>query len=209
MVVRTSLSPTFSSTSPARTSARWAGPPRVTSVTTTLPSRSATSRPSQGAFPLATKLVLCSSCRWNSVRTMSIGIANPMFSAPADIALLMPTRRPVMSSSAPPLFPWLIAASVCRRSSYSRTTPSGARTWIDRPVADSTPLVTVLAWPWGLPIAMTVSPIMRSDERPISIGCTRSSPSSATCRRARSRVGDELSTRALRSRPSRSLTSTL
>jgi hypothetical protein len=42
-------------------------------------------------------------------------MAKPMFSAPIAIALLMPISLPVMSSRAPPLLPWLIAASVCSR----------------------------------------------------------------------------------------------
>ena len=42
----------------------------------------------------------------------SIEIANPMFSAVSLPAELIPTTRPAMSTSGPPEFPWLIAASV-------------------------------------------------------------------------------------------------
>ena len=132
-------------TSPTWTPAAAAGLPARTSAMVRAPSRSLTSSPSHGASAAAAKLALCTSSRSNSSRTLSIGIAKPMFSAPIAIALLMPISRPVMSSSAPPLLPWLIAASVCSSPEYSRNAPSGVRTRIERSIADSTPLVTVLA----------------------------------------------------------------
>ena len=52
---------------------------------------------------------------WNTRRTVLTGIANPMFSLSVETALLMPMSLPVMSSRAPPLFPWLMAASVWSR----------------------------------------------------------------------------------------------
>ena len=113
-----------------------------------------------------------------------------------------------MSSNAPPLLPWLIAASVCNNPVYSRGWPSGACTRIERPIADSTPLVTVLAWPWGLPIAITVSPTIRLSDRPIDTGVTRAFGSNCNCSSARSCSGEWLRMRAFSERPSFSLHST-
>jgi hypothetical protein len=50
-----------------------------------------------------------------TTRTMFAGMAKPMPCDPPErekIAVLMPARWPVMSTSAPPEFPGLIAASV-------------------------------------------------------------------------------------------------
>jgi hypothetical protein len=53
---------------------------------------------------------------WSSARfAVSTGIANPTPSPPPPverICALMPMTRPAASSSGPPEFPWLIAASV-------------------------------------------------------------------------------------------------
>ena len=46
--------------------------------------------------------------------TLSTGTANPMFCAPGTTARLTPTSSPSMFSSAPPLLPGLMEASVCR-----------------------------------------------------------------------------------------------
>ena len=199
---------TDSTTSPVRRSARPAGLPRTTFFKSTAPAFSSTSNPSHGASADEARLPLLSNCVSNTSRIVSTGIANPMFSAPIAIALLMPTRRPVMSSNAPPLLPWLIAASVCSSPLYSRGCPSGACTRIERPIAESTPLVTVLAWPCGLPIATTVSPTMRPSERPIDTGCTRAPGSICSCSKARSCCAEWLRMRALSERPSLSLHST-
>jgi len=67
------------------------------------------------------------------------------------MAVLMPMRRPALSSSGPPELPGLIAASVWMTS------------WIGRPLTDRisrprplmTPVVSVWSRPNGLPIANT------------------------------------------------------
>jgi hypothetical protein len=56
----------------------------------------------------------------NTPRTMFTGIAKPMPSTPrflATIAVLIPTRSPLESTSAPPELPKLIGASVWMKSS--------------------------------------------------------------------------------------------
>ena len=64
----------------------------------------------------------------------------------------MPIRLPLLSTSAPPELPGLIAASVWMKSS-NRLMPR----WL-RPSALTMPCVTVLPKPNGLPIASTTSP---------------------------------------------------
>ena len=86
-------------------------------------------------------------------RAMSIGIAKPMPLLPDAIAVLMPMTLPSASSSGPPELPGLIAASVWMRLLSGLSEPSVV---IDRPVADTMPLVTEFEYvPSGLPIAMT------------------------------------------------------
>ena len=61
-------------------------------------------------------LMICAS----TVRASETGIAKPIPIDPPDcekIVLLMPTRFPAVSTSAPPELPGLIAASVCMKSS--------------------------------------------------------------------------------------------
>jgi hypothetical protein len=131
-----------------------------------------------------------------------------MFSAPIAIALLMPTSLTgdvEQGAAAVALVDRGIGLQQARV--LAQFVVGGAHR-IERSIADSTPLVTVLAWPCGLPIAITVSPIIRSAERPISIGLTFSSFCSVICSSARSRLADEDSTWAGRVRPSRSLTTT-
>ena len=55
-----------------------------------------------------------------TLRAMFDGIAKPMPMLPPDgdrICELMPTSSPRVFTSAPPELPWLIGASVCRKSS--------------------------------------------------------------------------------------------
>ena len=85
----------------------------------------------------------------------------PMFWAVAMIAELMPMISASMLSSGPPELPGLIDASVWMKSLKTR---SSLR--MVRPRADRTPTVTVFLSPNGLPMAMTVSPIIRSDDVP-------------------------------------------
>ena len=74
----------------------------------------------------------------------------------------MPTTFPLRSTSAPPLFPGLIEASVCSKS--CSTVPSGPLIW--RSFALSTPTVTVFSKPKGFPIAITQEPIGSSAALP-------------------------------------------
>ena len=88
---------------------------------------------------------------------MSIGMAKPMPLLSAAIAVLMPTTLPPASSSGPPELPGLMAASVWMRL---------LRFWlpsvvIERPLADTMPLVTELEYvPSGLPMATTSWPTL-------------------------------------------------
>ena len=93
------------------------------------------------------------------------GIAKPTPSEPPDslsIWALTPTTRPLPSSSGPPEFPWLIAASVWIVSVIVKLL--GAVIW--RWSALTIPLVTVPSSPNGLPIATTGSPTRSALESP-------------------------------------------
>ena len=68
------------------------------------------------------------------------------------IAELMPITWPAMLISGPPLLPGLMAASVCKKSSYMFM-------WRLRPFALMMPDVTVPVRPNGAPTASTRSPI--------------------------------------------------
>ena len=68
------------------------------------------------------------------------------------IAVLMPSRLPATSTSAPPELPGLIAASVWMK--FSKVLMPSAL----RPSALTIPEVTVWPTPNGLPIASTTSP---------------------------------------------------
>ena len=72
------------------------------------------------------------------------------------IAELMPIRFPSRLRSAPPELPWLIEASVWMRF---RTVKPEEMLAV-RLSADTMPTVTLSPRPYGLPIAMAVSPIM-------------------------------------------------
>ena len=67
----------------------------------------------------------------------------------------MPTSSPLVFTSAPPEFPWLIAASVCMKAS-TPLAPS------ERALALTIPAVTVLLSPRGFPTASTHSPTLMS-----------------------------------------------
>ncbi len=71
------------------------------------------------------------------------------------IAVLMPTRRPSTSTSAPPLLPGLMAASVWMKSS-SVALP------VTRSLPLTMPCVTLCVMPKGLPTASTMSPTASS-----------------------------------------------
>ena len=82
-------------------------------------------------------------------RARSIGIAKPIPWAPPMIAVATPIMSPSTLTSGPPELPGLIEASVWMKSVYVRS--FSPRTL--RPRADTTPAVTVLDSPNGLPMA--------------------------------------------------------
>ena len=114
------------------------------------------------------------------------------------MAVLMPTRLPLTSTSAPPELPGLMAASVWMKFSKVLM-PS----WL-RPSALTMPQVTVWPTPNGLPIASTTSPTCSASELP---SVMTGSLSSAIFSTARSVSGSVPITLARASRPSLSCTS--
>ena len=89
-------------------------------------------------------------------------------------AVLTPTTRCALVTSAPPELPGLSAASVWITSSIvRRVAPSRAGS--ERPSAETTPAVTEPANPFGLPIATTSWPTRRLSASPSTAG--RRSPS--------------------------------
>src|SRR5690606_24406972 len=156
----TGLRPALSTRSPARSPARSAGEPAITSTT-----RSAASRPVRrrsGGGSGAGEVTSPRNARRTrpsriSAATMSrvvplTGTASPT-PAPAT-AVLTPTTRAWESASAPPELPGLSAASVWITSSMSRT-DEPLRAGSDRPSPETTPAVTDPASPSGLPTATT------------------------------------------------------
>src|SRR5262245_49808478 len=104
-----------------------------------------------------------------------------------------------MLSSGPPELPGLMAASVWMKSLKVR---SSLRS--ERPRALTTPVVTVCERPKGLPIAITVSPIIRSPAVPsATVG---SLPSALMLSTARSESASAPTSLASNSRPSTSVT---
>mmetsp|Transcript_13351 Transcript_13351/g.32631 ORF Transcript_13351/g.32631 Transcript_13351/m.32631 type:complete len:305 (-) Transcript_13351:199-1113(-) len=131
--------------------------------------------------------------------TSEMGMANPTpleepLPVGSAMAVLMPMTRPLESSSTPPLFPGLMAASVWMTFLME-----------DRPVDSSRPRPLMMPWvsvwsrPKGLPMANTRCPTSRSSEEPSATGLSsarrawgRSSLSTAT-----SRSGSAPTTRAV------------
>ena len=105
-----------------------------------------------------------------------------------------------MLTSGPPELPGLIEASVCRKSVNSRSPRSEGTV---RPTAESTPVVTVFDRPNGLPMATTVSPIIRSELCPRG---TAGRPLAFTLSTAMSASRSEPSRSASISRPSSRVT---
>jgi len=113
---------------------------------------------------------------------MLVGMAKPMPMLPwlgVRMVELMPMASPFMLISGPPELPMLMAASVCRKSSYWAR-PS----W--RPLAEMIPEVTVRSWLKGLPMASTHSPTSTLLESPRGM---KGTPSALTLSRARSVLG--------------------
>lgn len=109
----------------------------------------------------------CSS--WSTIGSTSLlGIANPSDSTPLSLTfkLLMPMTWPLALINGPPLFPGLIAASVC--STFISTVPCVVSTSIVRFSPLMMPCVTVPenCCPSGLPIAITFSPVRSCEESP-------------------------------------------
>ena len=114
--------------------------------------------------------------------SVSTGMAKPM---PADapegekIAVFIPMSLPRLSSSAPPLLPGLIAASVC--ITFRIVRPVGDFVSLPRP--EITPEVRVWSSPKGLPIARAACPTCRVFDTPRGVG--RSVPGGASILRER------------------------
>jgi len=109
------------------------------------------------------------------------------------MAELMPITSPSRLSSGPPLLPGLMAASVCRKSSYMFM-------WMFRLLALMIPDVTVPVSPSGAPMASTRSPISTAS---LSPRVTKGSGSFASIRTtARSVFGSFLMARPVKVRPS-------
>ena len=106
-------------------------------------------------------------------------------------AVLMPTTRPAPSTSAPPELPGFRAASVWMTFSTTRRGPPRAPTGRERPRPLTTPAVTELAKPLGLPMATTSWPTRSSAASPSGAG-ERSPPSARST--ARSESGSEPTT---------------
>ena len=77
-----------------------------------------------------------------------------------------PTRSPEQFTSAPPLLPGLIAASVCSADTSSAERSSSAGTSTVRSIALTMPDVTVPDSPSGAPIATTGWPTCTESEEP-------------------------------------------
>src|SRR6185312_10510661 len=161
---------TSNSTSPGLMPALSAGPPRSTpamSAPRVLCSRndsatggviSCTSTPIHPRVTLPF-FTICSS----TILAVDTGIAKPIPIEPPErvkIAVLIPTRLPPTSTSAPPELPGLMAASVWMKFS---------KVLMPRPVrpsAETMPPVTVWPTPKGLPMASTTSPTLSASEEP-------------------------------------------
>src|SRR2546429_3424392 len=149
-------------------------PPGFATVSTVTPSAA---RPELVTLPVA---MSCGAMRV----TVSLGIAKPIPTAAPPICgslaarVGMPMTCPDKLTSAPPLFPGLIAALVWMVLMSTAELPSPSDTV--RPVADTIPSVTVPVSPSGLPMASTISPPRTSLDLPnvagrIAVGgfCTR------------------------------------
>ncbi len=130
----------------------------------------------------------------------SMGMAKPIPALRSPrMAVLTPMSCPSMLRSGPPELPGLIDASVWMKSKSVRSPALKLRC-----TAETTPVVTVFASPNGLPMAMTVSPMRRSSERPGATNGIRSCVSSFST--ARSDDGSVPTVFAPSSRPSTSCT---
>src|SRR5690242_2994660 len=100
-----------------------------------------------------------------------------------------PTSWPWQLTSAPPLFPGLMAASVCTADTSNAEASFSPGTCTVRSRALTMPEVTVPDNPSGAPIATTGSPTLTDDDEPVAI--TFSWPVGWALRTARSVAGME------------------
>ncbi len=188
-------------TSPGRTPAASAGPPFMTSATST-PSRSFTPKVPESssvtswiAIPSQPRTTRPPAMSWRITSfAWLIGIEKPMPCPAATIAVLIPITLPSRFRSGPPELPGLMDASVWMKFSYC-VTPTRLRA-----VAEMMPTVTVRSRPNGLPIAIAHWPTRRWSESPSS--ATGSGPGASTLRTARSVFGSRPTTFAASFRPS-------
>ena len=142
------MPPTAVTTSPACKPAFAAAPPGTTCAMTAPPVPFSTDTPRYAPPEVDVDDPPPARSFGSSASTLSDGIANPMFCAAREVSLpvatsvLIPTTRPAVSTSGPPLLPGLMAASVwirpVRLLPLSEEEPDS-----DRFVADTIPSVTV------------------------------------------------------------------
>ena len=207
-VFDTGVLATFTTTSPGRMPPALAGPSCSTPVIRTpsligrLKVSAISGVRSRGSTPIQPRVTWPSLTR-PSITSLAVltGIAKPMPRLPPvreKIAVLMPSRLPLASTSAPPELPGLMAASVWMKFSKVLM-PS----WL-RPSALTIPEVTVWPTPNGLPIASTTSPTWSASVSPKVIAGSRSRLIFST---ATSVSGSAPTTLARALRPSASSTS--
>ena len=182
----TGLPSTSSSTSPGLTPALSAGPPRSTPainaprVAPSLRDSAIGGVISCTSTPIQPRVTLPLFTIWSStILAVDTGMAKPMPIEPPErekIAVLMPTRLPLASTSAPPELPGLMAASVWMKFSKVLM-PKPVR-----PSADTMPPVTVCPTPNGLPIASTTSPTCSASDEPKLIAASASAFTRSTAR---------------------------
>eukprot|EP00900_Chrysochromulina_parva_P023479 jgi/Chrpa1/5765/Chrysochromulina_OHIO_Genome00015632-RA len=131
---------------------------------------------------------------------VAAGTEKEMFCAPAMMAVFTPTTLPLLSMRGPPELPGLSATSDCTMPSISR--PSLAR--MLRPMAETTPALTVDWKPRGFPIATTSCPT----RRPRGLSVAKGRPDWSTRSKARSVATSRPRTVADSERPSVSVTET-
>mmetsp|Transcript_5346 Transcript_5346/g.24692 ORF Transcript_5346/g.24692 Transcript_5346/m.24692 type:complete len:339 (+) Transcript_5346:1598-2614(+) len=157
----------------ARSPALAASPPLGTACTSTPCDLTPSCLPTLGSaavtFRLGSRTLPNSMSCGTTLCTRSTGIANPTPAlAPVlvKMAVLTPTSLPLASSSGPPEFPGLIAASVW----IPPLIKLPAWLWIVRPRPDTTPVVRVWSNPNGLPMANTAWPTLTPSDLPRAMG---------------------------------------
>ena len=111
-------------------------------------------------YPLRT--LPCDRICETTCRAVLEGTAKPIPCAAGMIAVLIPTTRPLESTSGPPEFPGFNGAVCWITFSISRW----SRLRMPRPVALTTPVETLDWNPSGLPMAITSCPTLSAEESP-------------------------------------------